>query len=340
MVALSFLPPMPTIAKALLDALLLVIIIFLVFWPQLKKEKIFQNTRYAETQETFRKSEEPYRALVESTEDSIYLINRQYCYVFINKNHLTRLGSTSDEFLGRPYSDFHSEEETRKFKTTIDEVFATGKSVQQEHQSIRDGRFFLQTLSPVKGDDGLISSVSVISKQITGLKKMEAELRKLSITDELTGLYNRRGFITFGEQQLKLANRLKRELLLITADLDDLKIINDTMGHQEGDQALVVVATILMDTFRSSDIIARIGGDEFVALQMKNPENSLTISSDRLQETLANRNLRSKKPYKISLSLGSVVYNPEQPTSLEQLLAEADAKMYEQKKLKNSSNNG
>jgi diguanylate cyclase (GGDEF)-like protein len=169
---------------------------------------------------------------------------------------------------------------------------------------------------------------------------MEEELRQLSITDELTGLYNRRGFVTFGEQQLKLANRLKRELLLITADLDDLKTINDTMGHQEGDQALVVVATILMDTFRSSDIIARIGGDEFVALQMKNPDNSMTISSDRLQETLTNRNLKSQKPYKISLSLGSVVYNPEQPTSLEQLLAEADAKMYEQKKSKNSKNNG
>jgi diguanylate cyclase (GGDEF)-like protein/PAS domain S-box-containing protein len=339
MIGLSFLPPMPTIAKALLDALLLVVIIFLIFWPQLKKEVLFQNTRFAQAQEILRKSEERYRVLVESTEDSIYQVNKQYCYIFMNQNHLARLGFTSEEFLGRPYSDFHSEEESRRFENTIDQVFATGKSIQQEHQSIRDGLHFLRTLSPVRGDDGVISSVSVISKQITGLKKMEEELRKLSITDELTGLYNRRGFITFGEQQIKLANRLNRELLLITADLDELKKINDSMGHQEGDQALVVAATILVDTFRSSDIIARIGGDEFVALQMKNPENSMTISSDRLQEALVNHNERSQKSYKLSLSLGSVVYKPEEPVSLEELLAEADAKMYEQKKSKSSYNN-
>ncbi|MDX1776328.1 MAG: GGDEF domain-containing protein [Desulfobulbales bacterium] len=338
MIVLSFLPPMPVIAKALLDALLLVVIIFLIFWPKLKKEIALQNNMLAEAQQTLRKSEERYRALVESTEDSIYLVNREYCYVFMNQNHLARLGCSAEEFLGRPYSDFHSKEETERFKISIDKVFATGKSIQQEHQSVRDGRYFLRTLSPVLDKDGVIQSVSVISKKITGLKKMEAELRKLSITDELTGLYNRRGFVTFGEQQIKLADRLKRELLLITADLDDLKSINDTFGHQEGDQALAVVATILMDTFRSSDIIARIGGDEFVALQMKNPENFLTISSDRLQETIRNHNAKSQKPYKISLSLGSVVYSPEQPASLEKLLAEADAKMYEQKKLKNSSN--
>ena len=338
MIVLSFLPPMPVIAKALLDALLLVVIIFLIFWPKLKKEIALQNNMLAEAQQTLRKSEERYRALVESTEDSIYLVNREYCYVFMNQNHLARLGCSAEEFLGRPYSDFHSKEETERFKISIDKVFATGKSIQQEHQSVRDGRYFLRTLSPVLDKDGVIQSVSVISKKITGLKKMEEELRKLSITDELTGLYNRRGFVTFGEQQIKLADRLKRELLLITADLDDLKSINDTFGHQEGDQALAVVATILMDTFRSSDIIARIGGDEFVALQMKNPENFLTISSDRLQETIRNHNAKSQKPYKISLSLGSVVYSPEQPASLEKLLAEADAKMYEQKKLKNSSN--
>jgi diguanylate cyclase (GGDEF)-like protein/PAS domain S-box-containing protein len=336
MIILSLLPPMPIIVTALLDGLLLVVIIFMLFWPQLKKEMVFQNARFTEAQETLHKSEERYRALVESTEDSIYLVNRQYCYVFINQNHLARLGFSAEEFLNRPYSDFHSEEETRKFEAAVDEVFATGKSIQQEHNSVRDGRYFLRTLSPVGEDDGTVSAVSIISKQITERKEIEEELRKLSLTDELTGLYNRRGFMTLASQQLKIANRLKRELLLVSSDLDDLKIINDTMGHHEGDQALVNVASIFMDTFRSSDIIARIGGDEFVVLQMKNPEDPLSISTKRLQENLVNHNQQSTKPYDLSLSIGSVIYKPEQPKSLMQILAEADAKMYAQKKIKNS----
>ncbi len=336
MVVLFYLPPMPNLAAAMLDALLLVVILFLIFWPQLKKEMVLQNARSAEAQETLRKSEERYRALVESTEDSIYLVDKQYCYIFMNKNHLARLGFSAEEFLGRPYSNFHTEEETRKFEVAVDEVFTTGKSMQQEHWSVRDGRYFLRTLSPARKDDGTVSAVSVISKQITERKVMEEELRKLSLTDELTGLYNRRGFMTLAAQQLKIANRLKRELLLISFDLDDLKAINDTMGHHEGDQALVDAATILLETFRSSDIIARIGGDEFVVLQIKNSENSLLISTDRLQETFVKHNLKSQKPYKLSLSLGIVVYNPEQPISLEQLLADADTKMYEQKKSKHA----
>ena len=336
MIGISLLPPMPGIITALLDSLLLVFIIFLIFWPQLKKEMTFQNARIVETQETLRKSEERYRALVESTEDSIYLVNRQYCYVFMNQNHLARLGYSTGEFSGRLYSEFHSEDETRIFEAAVDEVFAMGKSIQQEHQSDRDNRYFLRTLSPVKEKDGTVSAVMIISKQITERKKMEEELRKLTLTDELTGLYNRRGFMALAAQQVKIANRLKRQLILISTDLDDLKVINDTMGHKEGDQALIDVATILMQTFRSSDIISRIGGDEFVALQIKNPDEPyLSVSTDRLQETLANHNLQSKKPYKISLSLGSAVYNPPDAKSLEQLLAEADEKMYEQKKSKN-----
>ena len=337
MLALSLLPPLPNIITALLDALLLASIVFMIFWPQLKKEITFQDARIAETQETLRKSEDRYRALVESTEDSIYLVNRQYCYVFMNKNHLARLGYSAEDYVGRSYSEFHSEDETRRFEAAVDEVFAMGRSIQQEHQSNRDDLYFLRTLSPLRDKDNNVTAVMVISKQITERKKMEDKLRKLSLTDELTGLYNRRGFMTIAAQQIKIANRLKRELLLTSIDLDDLKVINDTMGHKEGDQALINATSILLETFRSSDIIARIGGDEFVALQIKNPEDpSLAASTDRLQATLATFNAQSGKPYKLSLSFGSAVYNPADGKPFELLLEEADAKMYEQKKAKNS----
>ena len=340
MLVLSLLPPMPGIIIAIIDALLLMVILSLVFWPQLKKERTFQNARFSEAQETLLKSEARYRALVESTEDSIYLVNRQYCYIFMNQNHLARLGSSAEEFFGRPYSEFHAEDETHQFEAAVDEVFAMGKSIQQEHQSDRDNVYFLRTLSPVGDKNGTVTAVMIISKQITERKKIEEELRKLSLTDELTGLYNRRGFMTLAAQQIKIANRLKRELLLVSTDLDDLKVINDTMGHKEGDQALIDAASILQETFRSSDIIARIGGDEFVILQIRIPDDTLSASIDRLQETLGKHNLQSKKPYKLSLSLGSAVYNPADAKSLEQLLTEADVKMYEQKKSKNLQNKG
>jgi diguanylate cyclase (GGDEF)-like protein/PAS domain S-box-containing protein len=335
MLLLSLLPPMPSLLTAFIDASLLVFVIFLIFRAQHKKEFQIYNSRFVESQEILRKSEERYRSLVESTEDSIYLVNRKYCYMFMNQRHLARLGSSAKEFIGQPYSDFHSEEETKEFTAAVDLVIATGKSMQQEHRSRRDSLYFLRTLSPVKEPDGTVSAVTVVSKQFTERKEMEKELRKLSLTDELTNLYNRRGFMTLAEQQIKMASRLDRELLLISADLDDLKVINDTFGHQEGDRALIDVAVILKETFRSSDIIARIGGDEFTALQMKNPENNITVISDRLQEAITRHNEGTDRSYTLSISVGTEIYDPQEPKTLDQLMAEADKKMYEQKKAKN-----
>jgi diguanylate cyclase (GGDEF)-like protein/PAS domain S-box-containing protein len=335
MAAFSILPPIPGIAKIFIDATLLVLVVFLLFRVQHKKEVQIYNSRFLKSEDTLRKSEERYRSLVESTEDSIYLVDRKHCYVFMNQKHLSRLGYSADEFIGRPYSDFHSEEESREFTAAVDQVISTGKSLQQEHRSRRDNRYFLRTLSPVKEPDGTVSAITVVSKHFTERKQMEEELRKLSLTNELTNLYNRRGFMTLAEQQISIANRLNRELLLISTDLDDLKVINDTYGHQEGDRALIDVAVILKNTFRSSDIIARIGGDEFVALQMKNPDNNLTVTSERLQNAVDRHNFEAERPYTLAISIGTEIYNPEQPKSLDQLLANADKKMYEQKKTKN-----
>jgi diguanylate cyclase (GGDEF)-like protein len=107
-----------------------------------------------------------------------------------------------------------------------------------------------------------------VAEDITERKRMEAEIREMSLRDLLTGLYNRRGFITLAEQQLKAANRAHRPLQLTFADCDRLKWINDTLGHKEGDKALIDTAQILRQTFRESDIIARLGGDEFAILSI------------------------------------------------------------------------
>jgi two-component system cell cycle response regulator len=161
---------------------------------------------------------------------------------------------------------------------------------------------------------------------------MQVALRDMAIKDELTGLHNRRGFLALTQQQFKIANRTKRGMFLVFADLDNMKWINDTFGHHEGDRALVEFADILNRTFRKADIIARIGGDEFAVLALEAHERSSRILDTRLQERIDARNAEKDHPYMISISKGIVRYDPEKPCSIEEILKRADHLMYRQKR--------
>jgi diguanylate cyclase (GGDEF)-like protein len=159
----------------------------------------------------------------------------------------------------------------------------------------------------------------------------EEELLALSLTDELTALYNRRRFFLLTEQCLKMALRTKKRQLLLFIDMDDLKWINDHYGHNEGDHALIGLANILKKTFRESDIIARIGGDEFVVLSETADENG-EILMTRLYENIRDYNARASQRYKLSISIGTARFDPEHPVSIDELLSKADALMYDQKR--------
>lgn len=281
--------------------------------------------------------QEKYRSLVDSTEDSIYLVDADCNYLFMNKKHRKRLALEDVSLDGKSYEDYHTAEESGEFKKRIEQVCRTASSSQYEHQSLRDGRYFIQTFSPVKNEHGRITAVTVVSKNISDRRQMENELRALSLTDELTGLYNRRGFLTLAEQQLRIATRLKKRVYLLAADLDDLKIINDTFGHQEGDSALIETANILRDNFRESDIIARIGGDEFVVMPIEMTEDRSEIILERLGRGFEKNNQKNSLRYRISISVGVTWYDPAEPVSIDQMLATADNSMYEQKKLRKLS---
>jgi diguanylate cyclase (GGDEF)-like protein/PAS domain S-box-containing protein len=185
--------------------------------------------------------------------------------------------------------------------------------------------------SPIVVGDELIGTVAVYT-DITQRVRMEETLRAMALVDDLTGLYNRRGFSILAEHQLKMAERGKRRMVLLFADLDGMKHINDTFGHSEGDRALIQTADILEETFRESDIVARIGGDEFVVLAIETngaPAESLVY---RLRDNLAAHNTESDCSYELSLSVGIAHYHPEHPRSIEELLTQADRAMYEQKR--------
>jgi len=161
--------------------------------------------------------------------------------------------------------------------------------------------------------------------------RMQTALRILSLIDELTGLYNRRGFMTLAEHQMRLSRRKQSAFYLIFADLDGMKTINDTYGHREGDQALIQTTHLLKETFRGSDIIARMGGDEFAIVAIELPPSSAELIAQRFQDNIAGYNARHSKPYPLSISVGVVECAPGEACSIEDMLARADTLMYRQK---------
>ena len=175
----------------------------------------------------------------------------------------------------------------------------------------------------------------ILIHDISGLKRTEKEMEKLSWGDDLTGLYNRRSFKILANQTINMARRMKLNATLVFMDLDELKWINDLLGHAAGDQALIDTAQILKNVFRSSDIIARVGGDEFVALAIDSAENPGENMLKRLQEQLDIHNTWFDQDYALSFSIGSAHYEWNNPRSLELLLEEADQEMYADKRQKN-----
>jgi diguanylate cyclase (GGDEF)-like protein/PAS domain S-box-containing protein len=173
--------------------------------------------------------------------------------------------------------------------------------------------------------------VAITSRDVTDRKQAEEELRALTLVDDLTGLYNRRGFRMLAEQHLRLVKRGGPISLLVCFDLDDFKRVNDVYGHAEGDAALRRAASILRTAFRDSDIIARVGGDEFIVLALDCGE-MLELLLCRVEMAIDSHNDAAARPYTVSLSLGTARLDPFAPRTLDELIAEADTKLYEAKR--------
>ncbi|MFN6528164.1 sensor domain-containing diguanylate cyclase [Nostoc sp. ChiSLP03a] len=180
-----------------------------------------------------------------------------------------------------------------------------------------------------------IAQIELI-QEVRYRKQAEIEGRQLSLTDELTGLHNRRAFLLMAAQQLKIAHRMKVFCWVMFIDLDGLKQINDTLGHDMGDTLIIDAGRLLRQSFRSSDIVARLGGDEFVVFISSYFKDADSIQA-RLQTNIANFNQQQNRSYKLSMSIGIERYSPESNMSLEQLIVRSDKLMYAQKRLKRQS---
>lgn len=282
-----------------------------------------------------KESEERYRILTERSPVGVYLIQDEL-FRYVNQIFSEIVDYKPEEIINKlSLKDFAEDFE--------------GKPLHQIIKDLRDERSGIRLEISIRRKDGGRRYCEMHGSRIiyngrpavlgtlidvTEKKQMEEKLKYLSITDELTGVYNRRGFFTVSEQQFKIAKRLEKNMVLFYLDLDDLKWINDNLGHKEGDNAIVAFVGILKNAFRESDIIGRLGGDEFAILALSTGFDKPQLIIKRLNNLIDKYNERDKKPYKLSFSVGFVRYNPHTNQSLEELISIADDLMYLEKKRK------
>lgn len=295
-----------------------------------------------EAEQALEASEARFRAATDGSLDAFYVLRAirdangavlDFEFIHVNRRAESLLGLGRDAIMGQRLCELVPATRSSGFLDKYIGVMRSG-IVEEEDVEVTSpemrAAWIHQQVVPL-GD-----GVAITSRDITERKQHEEALRALSLVDELTGLYNRRGFLTLAQQQLKLARRGSRELLLLFVDMDDFKEINDTHGHGEGDTALKRTAAILRHTFRDSDIIARLGGDEFVVLAADIGHGTDAVIVERLRAELRLRNEQDGFPYRLSFSVGAAHFDPLDPPSMEELLATADAMLYEQKKQKHA----
>lgn len=289
---------------------------------------------------SLKESEEKFRTIVNNVNLGVYRSSASSPGYFLQVNpaFVRMFGyNSTKKLLKTPVEKFYKNAKERiQF---LRDVSINGEVQNKKIQLKRkDGSVFWASIYAKAhfDDNGILQWIDGVIEDITEQTIMEERLHTLLLTDELTGLYNRRGFLTLAEHQLKLAHRTKKSILLLFMDMDNLKDINDEFGHTMGDQALINATKILKKTFRESDIIARIGGDEFVVLTLEIRKTRGYTFYERLIKSLDKFNKISRLPFKISLSVGWSYYRPTRPRSLGFLLKEADRMMYlhKQKKTK------
>jgi diguanylate cyclase (GGDEF)-like protein/PAS domain S-box-containing protein len=277
---------------------------------------------------------ETYRILVEESLVGVYLVQDDRL-VYANRKLADLFGYTREEILALPSvlllvaPDFRDVVRESMRRRLLGEETAIEYTI---HGQTKDGRVVNLDVRSVRAEHNNRPAVIGTMVDITGRKQLEEALRTLALVDELTGLYNRRGFLMLAERQLSLTQRGRESLILIAADLDDLKGINDRFGHAVGDQALVAAAAVLRQTFREADIVARLGGDEFTVFPIEASRGSASMLLERLETNLRNWNERHGREFYLSMSMGSAVLDGELSKDVQQLLSEADSQLYQQKR--------
>jgi diguanylate cyclase (GGDEF)-like protein/PAS domain S-box-containing protein len=296
-----------------------------------------------------RDTEERYRALVEQLPVGVYRTTPEGHIVEANAVLARMLGfQRPQDLLAHDVREFYVRAEDRQQHMT--RLVEVPTAVQEYELRRQDGKKFWvrDHSSRIDGPGGTVRHYDGIlvdiTEQKTAERRLQLALRKLqlsnekleglSLTDHLTGLNNRRGFYSFGLQQMKIAKRLKKDNFLVFLDIDCLKEVNDTYGHAVGDLLLQGVATILRTTLRESDVIGRIGGDEFAVLAMRSKGQGERGLPTRIEESVGAFRLKDYPRLRLSVSMGLVRIDPQKYQQLDDFLSHADFLMYQEKRKK------
>ena len=282
------------------------------------------------------RSEARFRAALDGSFDAFFALEAardesgrivDFIYSELNPRAETLIGRSRAEVLGRRMTDVSpstADQYIEKFAAVTNSRVPLEEEI-EAHAPGAAPRWFHHQIIPL-GD-----GVAVTSRDISDRRHAEEELRALTLVDELTGLYNRRGFRMLAEQHVRLAKRGGPSSMLFCFDLDNFKAVNDVYGHAEGDVALYRVGAILHTAFRDSDIIARLGGDEFAVFAVDCGEIRDQLVN-RVAVALAANNTAAGRPYTLSFSMGFARLDPHSQPTLDDLMAEADATLYEVKR--------
>lgn len=285
------------------------------------------SAREREARDAAAAAERRTRGILEGFADGLVMLDREGRFTYVNRAAQHLLRRPGEELLGREaravfppslYLDFYRE---------LQRGAASQAPVRFEASAPDDVWIEVHAAPSREG-------VAMYFRDVTERRRHEEKLRSMTLIDELTGLYNRRGFFALAEKQCKLAARKQRAMILVFADLDDLKGINDTFGHVAGDQALFEAAAVLRHTFRETDVVARIGGDEFAALVLESVPDTAPLLLRRLEANLEQANAEGTLPFDLSLSYGVATFDGASASPIDELLSLADHRMYEHKRAK------
>ncbi len=285
-------------------------------------------TEQKRTEKQLRESEERYRDILASIEEGYYEVDLMGNVRFFNDALPGMIGYTREEFMGMNYRKLYSDPDTvfqtfhRVFITGQPETGFTLEMIKKNGETV----YGELSISLIRDKSGRVNGFRGLARDITERIKFEQKLKFLSMHDQLTGLYNR---AFFEEELSRLSQSREYPIALITADLDDLKLINDSLGHNAGDLLLKAVAGILRKSIRGEDILARVGGDEFAVILSKTDEAEAEKIAARIREMVEEYNLNHKE-MPLGLSIG-VAVAANRHKSLHEVFHHADDLMYRDK---------
>jgi diguanylate cyclase (GGDEF)-like protein/PAS domain S-box-containing protein len=334
----------------------IITIVYFTYWTYMKnvesaaaqaeqaRRHVEELNRHIAEQEriskALRETEEHFRNAFDYAAIGMALVSPQGAWLRVNRSLCDLVGYSEQELLKSNFQAVtHADDLGNDLANLYRLMQGETPTCQVEKRYVHQAGQIVWTLNSVSlarnGDDQPGHFIFQI-QDITERKRAEAALQSLSLVDELTGLYNRRGFLAVTDQHLAAIRRNEKLPVILYADLDGFKEINDSFGHHEGDRALVKAAEIFKETFRNSDIVARLGGDEFVVLAAIAPDESAEAVTLRLQEKF---NTLRNRPYNLSVSVGLAHFDDEDNHSIEELMAEADRAMYAEKRAKRAKQN-